>query len=89
VTLVALLGLIGMQAVYWMITHPVNKVWLGGQRLGRAGAGFFSVASERPAPDGKTRDEEWTLLRDRWEYSHVARSALATLALTALVVATV
>jgi len=24
-TLVALLGLIGMQAVYWLFTHPVNK----------------------------------------------------------------
>jgi hypothetical protein len=24
-TLVTLLGLIGMQAVYWLFTHPVNK----------------------------------------------------------------
>jgi hypothetical protein len=29
-TIVALFGLIGMQAVYWMIAHPVNKVWLHG-----------------------------------------------------------
>jgi len=32
-TLVALLGLIGMQAVYWIFTHPVNKYWLQGERL--------------------------------------------------------
>src|SRR5687768_564946 len=29
-TLVALLGLIGMQAVYWLVTHPVNNFWLKG-----------------------------------------------------------
>jgi hypothetical protein len=27
-TFVALLGLIAMQAVYWLATHPVNKFWL-------------------------------------------------------------
>jgi hypothetical protein len=32
-TLVALLGLIGMQAVYWLFTHPVNKFWLQGEKL--------------------------------------------------------
>ena len=44
-TLVALLGLAGMQAVYWIFTHPVNRFWLKGESLGRAGAGFFSFAS--------------------------------------------
>jgi hypothetical protein len=32
-TLVALLGLIGMQAVCWLFTHPVNKSWLQGEKL--------------------------------------------------------
>ena len=32
-TRVALLGLIGMQAVYWLFTHPVNKFWLQGEKL--------------------------------------------------------
>jgi hypothetical protein len=27
-TLAALVGLIGMQAVYWIFTHPVNRFWL-------------------------------------------------------------
>jgi hypothetical protein len=35
-TLVALLGLIGMQAVYWLLTHPVNKFWLEGENLDRS-----------------------------------------------------
>jgi hypothetical protein len=32
---------------------------------------------------------DWTELRDRWEWSHVARAALAVASLVALVVATV
>jgi len=35
-TLVALLSLIGMQAVYWIVTHPVNKVWAERERDRRA-----------------------------------------------------
>ena len=31
--LVALLGLIGMQATYWLFTHPVDKFWLEGEQL--------------------------------------------------------
>ena len=34
-------------------------------------------------------DLTWTELRDRWEWSHVARAALAVASLVALVVATV
>jgi len=58
-TLVALLGLIGMQAVYWLFTHPVNE----------------------------SRPPDWTELRDRWEYSHVARAGFALLGLIALIIA--
>src|SRR5262245_30022809 len=32
-TLVALLGLIGVHAVYWLFTHPVNNFWLQGEKL--------------------------------------------------------
>src|SRR5438874_13674823 len=24
----ALVGLVGMQVIYWSVTHPVNKVWI-------------------------------------------------------------
>jgi hypothetical protein len=40
-TLIALIGLIGMQVVYWILIHPVNKVWLQGETLGGFGSGFL------------------------------------------------
>jgi hypothetical protein len=87
-TLVALLGLLAMQAVYWLLTHPVNNFWLEGQSLSTAGATFFSFASGRKG-DGQsdTGPADWTKLRDRWEYSHVARAVLAFLSFIALAIA--
>jgi hypothetical protein len=87
-TLVALLGLIGMQAVYWLLTHPVNQFWLHGEQLSGVGAGFFSLASgSRRGRQHETGPVDWTEWRDRWEYSHVARVGLATVSLIALVIA--
>jgi hypothetical protein len=80
-TLVALLGLVGMHVVYWGLTHPVNRVWLRGQSLGSLGEGFFGLGKSESQPDS------WTQFRDRWEYSHVARAALAGMSFVALVVA--
>lgn len=80
---IALAGLLLTHAIYWGITHPVNKVWLNAQDMGAAGAAFFATG-------GKGREEsDWAALRDRWEISHVARAALAMLSLIALVVAAV
>jgi hypothetical protein len=84
-TLVALLGLIGMHAVYWLFTHPVNKFWVEGQELNRVGASFFSFGSK--GDKRNARPIGWTELRDRWEYSHVVRAALSTVSLVALVIA--
>lgn len=77
-TAASLLGLVGMHAVYWLVTHPVNKFWVKGAQLGAAGAGFFSLGS---AGSGSG---DWRKLRDRWEYSHVARAALAAASFLAL-----
>lgn len=86
-TLVALLGLIGMHAVYWLFTHPVNNFWLRGEKLTSLGSGFFSLgpASKPEGPSDHAVD--WTDLRDRWEYSHVARAGLAFVSFIALVIA--
>jgi hypothetical protein len=43
--LVALLALVGMHAVYWLFTHPVNKFWLRGEKLARLCSGFFSLGA--------------------------------------------
>ena len=45
--------------------------------------GFFSFGAAHPEPAG------WTTLRDRWEYSHVARAALAALGFVSLITAAV
>jgi hypothetical protein len=68
--LAALIALIAMQALFWLVTQPANKYWLADQKLGAAAARFFSAnaAHSGPRPD-------WTALRDRWEYSRVARAA--------------
>ena len=85
-TLVALLGLVGMHAAYWILTHPVNKFWLEGEKLSGFGAGFFSFASAGARQD-QNRPVNWTDLRDRWEYSHVVRAGLSAVSLVALAVA--
>jgi hypothetical protein len=86
-TLAALLGLLGMQALYWLFTHPVNKFWLHDQKLSGLGSSFFSFRAERSRLHNETRSADWTKLRDRWEYSHVARAGLALASLTVLVIA--
>ena len=85
--LMALLGLIGMQAIYWLVTHPVNQFWVEGAPLNRVSSGFFSFGIQRSQPGNTTPPPEWTVLRDQWEYSHVARAACALVSFLALVIA--
>lgn len=66
-----------MHALILGATHPVNKFWLGDQKLGSAGAAFFD--STGAALIG----EDWERPRDRWEHSHVARACCAFVALAA------
>jgi hypothetical protein len=81
--LAALIALVAMHGVYWLATHPVNNFWLEHENLSRLGSGFFSFGS-----GGKRRDpDDWKTLRNRWEYSHVVRAALATVGFIALLVA--
>jgi len=87
-TLVALLGLISMQTVYWLFTHPVNTFWLQGEKLSSVGSSFFSLASaSRRGRQSETSPVHWTQWRDRWEYSHVVRAGLSAVSLMALVIA--
>jgi hypothetical protein len=86
-TLVALLTLATMQAVYWLLIHPVNRYWLqsGSTNLGNAGARFFAFD-----PGGRsagTRD--WRKLRERWEYSHIGRAVLSFVSFFSLLLAAV
>jgi hypothetical protein len=83
-TLVAVLGLLSMVAVYWLVTHPVNRFWVQGVNLGKAGSGFFSLGTKGTDQEAA---QDWTKLRDRWEYSHVARAICASLSFLALLIA--
>ena len=85
---IALVGMFGVQLVFWMFTQPVNKFWLQSTTLGSFGNAFFDVGSEthRLHPDDP---DAWKKMRDRWEYSHIARAALATFSFLLLVVAAI
>lgn len=86
-TLVALFGLLGMQATYWVLTHPVNRVWLKGEKLSGFGSGFFTFGTKGQVGRREhTREPEWTELRDRWEYSHVVRAGFAFVSFLAVVI---
>ncbi len=74
-TLLACLALVVMHAVFWVFTQPVNKFWLREQELKGAGKAFFDVRA------AGVQEKDWQSLRNRWEYSHVARSVLALAAL--------
>jgi hypothetical protein len=82
-TLVALIALAAIQAVFWLVTQPVNKFWLAGETLDPASARFFGTGKTTGA------SPEWIVLRDRWEYSHLARALLALTAYVLLLIATV
>jgi hypothetical protein len=74
--------------VYWLFTHRVNNFWLQLENLNGLGSGFFSLglASKR-SRQSESRLENWTDLRDSWEYSQVARAGLPALSFIALVFA--
>ena len=80
-TFSALLLLVAVHAIYWVFTHPVNNFWVRDVELSGLGSTFFSAF----AP--KTEPGDWKSLRDVWEYSHVARTALAMLSLIAITIA--
>src|ERR1041385_9141571 len=87
-TLAGLVGLIAVHAVYWIYTQPVNKFWVKDLELHGAGAALFSPAAEECRLNMNLEsDEDSKRLRDRWEYSHLARAILAVISLITLIVA--
>jgi hypothetical protein len=84
-TVGAFVALLAMHAAYWLLTHPVNNFWLKDVKLKGLGAGFFSFDPLKRTDE--SRPPEWTLLRDRWEFSHVVRAGLGLVSLALLVTA--
>lgn len=81
----AFVALLVMHAAYWLLTHSVNNFWLKDFKMKGIGAGFFSFVPLNRTDD--SRKLEWTLLRDRWEFSHVVRAGLGLVSLILLVTA--
>jgi hypothetical protein len=67
--------------LYWLLTAPVNKVWLRDEELTQGAKRFFGAA-------GPLNEENWTRLRDRWERSHIYRACCASSAFLLLSIAT-
>ncbi len=84
-TLVAFVALVAMHAAYWLLTHPVNKLWLRDHDLGGFGAGFFAFDPLKRSAPAVPHEDRWTSYRDRWEYSHVLRAVLGAISLISLV----
>jgi hypothetical protein len=54
-TVVAVVGLVVMQLVFWIWIRPVNKFWIQSVRLGRFGTQFFGTeASAKDESSGAT-----------------------------------
>jgi hypothetical protein len=79
-TAVALAALVAVQVIFWTMTQPVNKYWLQNSELSSLATRFFETGGTRLAGD-------WTVMRDRWERSHVLRAIASMLALLFLTTA--
>jgi Domain of unknown function (DUF1772) len=86
-TLIAFASLVAMHLTYWVFTHPVNKFWLKEIQLKGFGGGFFRFDPRSRSAPVPGHEEDWKRFRDRWEYSHVIRAALAAFSLVCLVIA--
>lgn len=80
----ALVALIVMHLIFWVVTQPVNRAWLRETTLAAPARRFFGT--DQADPIGRP-PEDWSVLRDRWEWSHVLRAVTAMLGLILLVTA--
>lgn len=78
----ALAAAMATHLLYWLLTAPVNKVWLNDETLSTSAERFFGTGKHDAPP------ADWTVLRDRWEWSHNWRALTAGAALVLTVVRT-
>lgn len=78
----ALAAAIATHLLYWLLTAPVNKVWLSDEKLSASAERFFGAGKK------DTPQADWTMLRDRWERSHIWRAVTAGTAFVLTVVRT-
>jgi Domain of unknown function (DUF1772) len=86
-TLAGFVAMLAMHLLYWLLTHPVNNFWLADFKPKGLGASFFGDPFGRTKSGKPLATPNWTILRDRWEYSHAARAILALISLILIVIA--
>jgi hypothetical protein len=82
-TLFSLAAAVLTHLLYWLLTAPVNKVWLKDEKLSRSAQRFFDAGADT------NETQDWTILRDRWERSHAYRAVTAMTAFVLIVIAAV
>lgn len=65
---------------YWLLTAPVNKVWVADAPLDGSARRLFEAAKTEGSAD-------WKALRNRWERSHALRTVSSFIAFAALAAA--
>jgi hypothetical protein len=78
---IAFVAMLLTHLIYWVVTHPVNNFWLRDLKLNSAANRFFAFEF---LTAGRS---DWTALRDRWEFSHIARAVFSGVALLAALIA--
>jgi hypothetical protein len=72
-----------VHALYWILTAPVNRVWMQEQSLPASAQKFFGTG------ESAQEQQDWKTLRNRWERSHFYRAIAATCAFLLLALAIV
>jgi hypothetical protein len=79
--LAAFVALALAHLVYWLLTHPVNRIWIRDVALSLGDEKFFGAGT------AQIPQTDWTEARNRWERSHLIRAGLALAAFLALATA--
>jgi hypothetical protein len=82
----AFIAVLAMHVIFWLITQPTNRYWLRNQQMRDAGNKFFGVDRSNRSESTTAATPEWQRLRNRWEYSHIVRAVLSSIALVAVVI---
>lgn len=81
-TALALAATAATHLIFWLVTQPVNRIWLREQETGVAGTAFFGTGGAQPAAGLRK-------LRSRWERSHLVRAGLMTISFVAMTIAVI
>lgn len=76
----ALLALVAVQAIFWLMTQPLNKYWLRETKISQPAKRFFELGQGG-------MPQNWLVARDEWERSHILRAIAAMFGLILLTVA--